>query len=72
MAKELSRRGLIGTLTLKNPRGIYVLVARHAGQSVGIQVTTVYGSRKKWLVNKAAEAFTDPNFFYVFVNLNNG
>jgi hypothetical protein len=62
-AAELSRQGLIATLTLKNTKGIDILVARHTGQSVGIQVKTAYGSGKEWLVNKAAEAAGDPSFF---------
>ena len=72
VAAELSRRGLIATLTIKNTKGIDILAARHTGQSVGIQVKTAYNSGKEWLLSKSAETAIDPNYFYVFVNLNNG
>jgi len=70
VAAELSRRGFIASLTLRNTRGIDVLVSEgDASKSVGIQVKGNQG-HKTWLLNKKAETFAAPNFFYVFVRLN--
>jgi hypothetical protein len=71
VAGELSRRGYIASITLRNTRGVDVLVAgRDAARSAGIQVKTNQGSAKGWLLNKKAEAMEEKGLFYVFVNLN--
>jgi len=71
VAAELSRRGYIASITLRNTRGIDILAAnKDASKSVGIQVKTNNTNKKKvWLLNeKADEAYSDSHF-YVFVNL---
>ena len=69
VAAELSRRGFIASLTLRNTRGIDVLASDgNASKSVGIQVKGNQG-HKTWLLNKKAETFVAPNFFCVFVRL---
>ena len=70
VAAELSRRGYISSVTLKNTRGIDILVANEsATKTLGIQVKTNQGNRKAWVLNEKAEDFYADNLFYVFVNL---
>lgn len=67
---ELSRRGFIATLTLKNTQGIDVLAARpRSSQAVKIQVKTSQNTTGHWVLNKKAETAVEPNLFYVFVRL---
>ena len=71
VAGELSRRGYIASLTLRNTRGVDVLVSGgNAAHSAGIQVKTNQGSSKGWVLNKKAELLEEDGLFYVFVNLN--
>jgi hypothetical protein len=71
VAAELSRRGYVASLTLRNARGIDILASDGAAsRSVGIQVKTNQDSRLGWLLNRKAEDYSEDNLFYVFVNLN--
>ena len=73
VAGELSRRGYIASITLRNTRGIDILAANSdATKSVGIQVKTNQGSAKQWILNQKVEQGMATNLFFVFVNLNNG
>jgi hypothetical protein len=68
VAAELSRRGYVASITLRNTRGIDVLASnRDATKSVGIQVKTKLGDEPKWIMSKKAETDLAPNLFYVFV-----
>jgi hypothetical protein len=70
VAGELSRRGYIASITLRNTKGIDVLVSNAAAtRSVGLQVKTNQGERRGWLLNMKAEDYFADNLFYVFVNL---
>ena len=70
VAAELSRRGFVASLTLRNTRGIDILASNaDATKSVGIQVKTCQGSRADWMMNRKAEADLAQNLFYVFVCL---
>lgn len=70
VAAELARRGHIASITLKNTKGIDVLVANQsATRNLGIQVKTGQGKRSSWILSNKAEDFFDKNLFYVFVNL---
>ena len=70
VAGELSRRGWIASITLRNTRGVDVLVSNsELTRSVGIQVKTTQGSAPKWLINEKAEQLAEPHVFYVFVRL---
>jgi len=70
VAAELSRRGYVATLTLRNTRGIDIFALNSdATRSVGIQVKTAHGVKPAWLMNKKAEADLAENRFYVFVCL---
>lgn len=72
VAAALSRRGYIATLTLRNARGIDIIVADpHSTRSVGIQVKTSQSPGAAWLASKKVEEATlAKNLFFVFVNLN--
>jgi hypothetical protein len=70
VAAELSRRGLVATLTLRNTRGIDILASNaDATKSVGIQVKTCQGTRPEWILTAKAEVDIAENLFYVFVCL---
>ena len=70
VAGELSRRGYIASITLRNTRGIDILASNaDATRQVAIQVKTNQGNRPQWVLNKKAENFYSDNLFYVFVNL---
>lgn len=72
-AGELSRRGYIASITLRNSKGVDILVTNAAAtKTVAIQVKTRYSRGTKWVMNEKAEKHYAPNFFYVFVNLNFG
>src|SRR6266853_5442823 len=70
VAAELSRKGYVASLTLRNTRGIDVLVGNSdASKSVGIQVKTNRGNKKSWVLSEKAETYFSDTLFYVFVNL---
>jgi hypothetical protein len=72
VAAELTRRGYIASLTLRNTRGIDILASNmDATRSVGIQVKAVQGRGKSWMLNQKVEASEATNLFFVFVRLNN-
>lgn len=71
VAAELSRRGYVASLTLRNTRGIDILASNaNATKSVGIQVKAKQGRGSEWVLNKKVEADTAENLFFVFVTLN--
>ncbi|MFZ4125809.1 MAG: hypothetical protein ACOYJ2_07055 [Rickettsiales bacterium] len=71
VAAELSRRGYIASITLRNTRGVDILVSNiNATKSVGVQVKTSQSTGKKWVLNKKIETEEATNLFYVFVRLN--
>src|SRR5687767_2416400 len=71
VAAELSRRGYIATITLKNTENIDILASRRDGsKTIAIQVKTNRDGAKEWMLNKKAETHWKQDFFYVFVNLN--
>lgn len=71
VAAELSRRGYVASLTLRNTRGIDILVSNaDATRSVGIQVKTKQGIGADWMLNKKVESDSAENLFFVFVTLN--
>jgi len=70
VAAELSRRGYVASITLRNTRGIDILASnKDATKSVGIQVKASQGARPEWVMNKKAETDLADNLFYVFVCL---
>jgi hypothetical protein len=75
VAAELSRRGYIASITLRNTRGVDILASnKDATRSVGIQVKTNQRGVAEWILNEKAEVAPDnedlaENLFFVFVNL---
>lgn len=71
VAAELSRRGYIASLTLRNTKGIDVLVANEEGtKTIGIQVKTNQNSNQSWVLTSKNEEYNSENLIYIFVNLN--
>ena len=69
VAAELSRRGYIASISLRNTRGIDILATNAAAsRSVTIQCKTSQ-SRNGWMLNDKCESFFSENHFYVFVAL---
>jgi hypothetical protein len=72
VAAELSRRGWIATITLKNTPNIDVIATTLDGsRSLNIQVKTrSIGNRQGWILNKGIESLAPgDNFYAAFVDL---
>lgn len=70
VAGELSRRGYVASITLRNTRGIDIVATnRDASKSIGIQVKASASIQRNWILNKKGEDFYSDTLFYVFVNL---
>jgi hypothetical protein len=70
VAAELSRRGYIASISLRNTRGIDILATNQvASHSITIQCKTSRIYRKIWMLNDKSEQFFAPNHYYVFVGL---
>ena len=69
VAAELSRRGYVASVTLRNTRGIDIIASNEEGsKTVNIQVKTKRFKLKDWMMNKKGESIKDKNMFYVFVS----
>jgi len=72
VAAELSRRGFIASISLRNTRGIDILATNQAGsRSVTIQCKTSQSRCRGWVLNEKCEAFVSGTHFYAFVSLGN-
>jgi len=72
VAGELSLRGYIASITLRNSRGIDIIASNSDGtKSVSIQVKTNSSGNKSWILNKKSEEFFSDNHYYIFVALGN-
>lgn len=72
VAAELSKRGYIASITLRNTKGVDILCSNaDTTKTIGIQVKTNGGSKRGWILNQKAENYYENNLFYIFVNLNN-
>ena len=70
VAAELSLRGYLASVTLRNSRGIDIIASSaDASKSVSIQVKTSKGKAPSWILNKSSEDFSSASHFYVFVLL---
>ncbi len=71
VAGELSKRGIIASITLRNTKGMDILASNSdASKSVGIQVKTTIYPRKEypsWILRDKAEDYYSDTLFYVFV-----
>jgi len=71
VAGELSKRGYIASITLRNTKGVDILCSNSdASKSVAIQVKTNRRSNRDWILNVKSEDYYADNLYYVFVNLN--
>ena len=71
VAAELSRRGYIASITLRNSRGVDILASNsEATRTVAIQVKTSQGTKPTWILSEKSETFFSASHFYVFVRLN--
>jgi hypothetical protein len=72
VAAELSRRGYIASISLRNTRGIDILVTNaEASRTVTIQCKTNQRGKKVWVLDEKCEKYHSPTHFYVFVGLGN-
>ena len=72
VAAELTLRGYVAAITLRNTRGMDIIASTNDGsRSVSIQVKTSSGKKPKWVLTRKAESYFDDNHFYVFVALGN-
>ncbi len=71
VAAELTTRGYIASITLRNTKGVDIVCSNSdASKSVAIQVKTNRRSARDWMLNQKSEDYYADNLFYVFVNLN--
>ena len=70
VAGELTLRGYIASITLRNSRGVDILASNaDASRSISVQVKSNKGGRPTWLLTKKSETFFADNHFYIFVAL---
>jgi len=70
VAAELSKKGYVASITLRNTEGVDILVSNEDGSiTKAIQVKSSIEKKKSWILNKKAESNYNDNLFYVFVNL---
>ena len=70
VAAELSRRGIVASISLRNTRGTDILATdESAGQTITIQVKTSQKKKREWLLSEQSEKLDPKTHFYVFVNL---
>jgi hypothetical protein len=70
VAAELSRRGHIASISLRNTRGLDILATNQdASRSITIQVKTSQKASKDWMLSEKSESFISKTHFYVFVGL---
>ena len=69
VAAELSRRGYLAAITLRNSEGVDILVSNPEGNKLlSIQVKATQNKRK-WILNQKVENEKSENKYFVFVNI---
>lgn len=70
VAAELSRRGYLASITLRNSKGVDILCSNaDASKTAAIQVKAKSGSERSWILNEKGENYYADNFFYVLINI---
>jgi hypothetical protein len=70
VAAELSLRGFMASITLRNNDSIDIHASKHSNNKIfAIQVKTNQYGKRNWMMNEKAESNYKDNFFYVFVSL---
>lgn len=71
VAAELSKNGYLASITLRNTKGVDILVANENGdRHASIQVKTNNNDSNSWILSEKNEDDDKDHFFYVFVSLN--
>lgn len=69
VAAEISRRGYLAAITLRNSDGVDILISNINGDKLlSIQVKTTQNKRK-WILNKKIEEENSSKKYFIFVNL---
>ena len=70
VAAELTLRGHVASITLRNSRGIDVIASSADGsKSANFQVKSNSSGKPSWILNRKSESFFAENHYYVFVAL---
>jgi hypothetical protein len=70
VAAELSKRGYLASITLRNSENIDIICSNQKGtKSMSIQVKTSSSKVPKWILTKKSEDRYSDKLFYVFVLL---
>ncbi|EKF9986097.1 aspartate ammonia-lyase [Vibrio cholerae] len=70
VAGELSLRGSLASITLRNSRGIDIIASTSdAARTITIQVKSNKNGAPSWILSKKSEEYFSDNHFYVFVAL---
>jgi hypothetical protein len=70
VAAELSRRGHVASITLRNTRGTDIVATNSdATRTITIQCKTSSTYKKTWILSQKSETFYSDTHFYVFVSL---
>jgi hypothetical protein len=70
VAGELSRRGYMASITLRNNDSIDIHASKiDESTTLAIQVKTKQFAGRAWPLSKKAELLNKPNMFYIFVSL---
>ena len=70
VAAELSRRGYVASISLRNTRGIDILATNQsASRSITIQCKSKQVSRKTWPLNEKNEGFVADDHFLCFCDI---
>ena len=66
-AGELSLKGWVSSITLRNSRGIDIIASNPEGtKSVSVQVKTNSDGANKWILSKKSEEYFSVNHVYIF------
>lgn len=73
VAAELSRRGFMASVTLRNNEGIDIHASKwdDGKKLLAIQVKSTQKNSRRWPLNKKVEHNESHSFFYIFVLLKN-
>ena len=70
VAGELSRRGFMASITLRNNDSIDIHASKDCGNKIfAIQVKTNQNGGRSWPLNKKSELLKAKNLFYILVSL---
>ena len=70
VAAELSRRGYIASISLRNAKGVDILVtSEDSNETLNIQVKTAKNKKAIWILSKKNETIISDRFFYILVLL---